>query len=443
MDEELAPDATRLLSICTYSPHKPACRMQYILEKGQCGIVADRDLCLGDPILCERAMVMEEHDPTESSLEDYNLRVTVQLQTACQPFVRYFLGLPCELELPVPAMFAARFNRASIPVPYHYEPSFEYPRALTPTGAWLNHACFPNANQTLIRGRVKDPTKEGPLYLAVRAVAPIKEGEEITVAYSHLRTNVDMRREYLYRRWGFDCLCKHCVNPDPEIEKITSLIEAYNPAAELEPALVDNPVLSLQMVGEMFRYNLLVMSYSPFMCSLLEYAAALCGYHSDQARARAFLKAVSGMYAILQGMRGDGVRRARELEKDVTKLKGFGRTKNWLSSREDYFKIGRLDEIGAVIAFMLDDFDGEYLSLDGLPFRDEDDVSDDDPGTYAQIREKEEGAKEKPHFEVADDLIEELEREKQEHDKSRQENKPGGQQKSKKKKNKKNKKKKK
>ena len=66
----------------------------------------------------------------------------------------------------------------------------------------MNHSCLPN---TVVHFRLNGQ-------IVCTAVKDIAAGEEITVSYAgYLPQSVEWRRISLQSRWGFTCLCSHCV----------------------------------------------------------------------------------------------------------------------------------------------------------------------------------------------------------------------------------------
>lgn len=75
---------------------------------------------------------------------------------------------------------------------------------LFPFLSMLNHSCAPNAAFTAAApGGV----------MAVRALAPVRRGEELTVSYLNLYESRDARRSAALATKGFTCACARCVQP--------------------------------------------------------------------------------------------------------------------------------------------------------------------------------------------------------------------------------------
>ncbi|EME43649.1 hypothetical protein DOTSEDRAFT_54407 [Dothistroma septosporum NZE10] len=75
----------------------------------------------------------------------------------------------------------------------------------------INHACIPNAASTA--GETDDED-------SIRAIAPIKKGDEICISYRSdlcwIMTRV--QRQALLQSWNFDCQCPLCDLPSAEID---------------------------------------------------------------------------------------------------------------------------------------------------------------------------------------------------------------------------------
>jgi hypothetical protein len=82
--------------------------------------------------------------------------------------------------------------------------------SITPPVNFLNHACFPNASVTFCGGFLGPSRRNKPNQ--VRALTPIKPGEEVTVSYSQSlhSQSASERRGVLSEDWGFTCRCVAC-----------------------------------------------------------------------------------------------------------------------------------------------------------------------------------------------------------------------------------------
>lgn len=77
------------------------------------------------------------------------------------------------------------------------EEDWEISGALYDLASYINHSCLPNSYKVFI----------GDILL-LRAIRPIKAGEELTLSYVNLQEQ--KRRQYLKKTWGIDCRCPLC-----------------------------------------------------------------------------------------------------------------------------------------------------------------------------------------------------------------------------------------
>ncbi|CCW66619.1 unnamed protein product [Phytomonas sp. Hart1] len=84
-------------------------------------------------------------------------------------------------------------------------------KAMYAIGSLFNHACDPNCFASFVGG----PRGSSPK-LVVRAIRPIMEGEELTLAYAGIDAfhfhSMRNRLQTLRNRYGFICRCTTCVN---------------------------------------------------------------------------------------------------------------------------------------------------------------------------------------------------------------------------------------
>ncbi|XP_069779637.1 histone-lysine N-methyltransferase Smyd1-like isoform X2 [Narcine bancroftii] len=70
---------------------------------------------------------------------------------------------------------------------------------LFPNLCLVNHNCWPNCTVILNNGKIQ-----------LRAIQPVKSGEELTVSYVDFLNLSTDRREMLKKQYYFDCNCEHC-----------------------------------------------------------------------------------------------------------------------------------------------------------------------------------------------------------------------------------------
>ena len=59
--------------------------------------------------------------------------------------------------------------------------------------------------------------------MAVRAIKPVKEGDELTISYADPTVGRDERRETLWDKYRFDCACALCVSPRNENRQLLGI----------------------------------------------------------------------------------------------------------------------------------------------------------------------------------------------------------------------------
>lgn len=115
---------------------------------------------------------------------------------------------------------------------------------LDPAIARLNHSCDPNAVMVF----------DGPR-LAARALAPIREGDEVLISYIDNTAPYGVRQGELQSQYFFDCKCTKCqlgnkaaqdafLDPTSDFEERIKLID------DLLPKLVDDPAWPRHVLGE-------------------------------------------------------------------------------------------------------------------------------------------------------------------------------------------------
>src|SRR5436190_2575489 len=148
------------------------------------GLFATEDIPRGSPIFSEEVMVVDKTlKSLGGSLTEYNTVLKQELHAVKEPgFARDFFKLP-RFSKAKWGPLAAFFERGSIP-----EDGWgKQLRVLGLTSAYLNHACIPNAQHTLVRGMYGE---EEINRLVVFACTHISAEEEITVGYGYLHMDV-------------------------------------------------------------------------------------------------------------------------------------------------------------------------------------------------------------------------------------------------------------
>ena len=102
-----------------------------------------------------------------------------------------------------------------------------YPRVSRVAGAVyktlsrFNHSCVPNCSWSFVPQGT--PGSVGAASVAVRAIKPVKEGDELTISYADPTVGRDERRETLWDKYRFDCACALCVSPRNENRQLLGI----------------------------------------------------------------------------------------------------------------------------------------------------------------------------------------------------------------------------
>ena len=102
-----------------------------------------------------------------------------------------------------------------------------YPRVSRVAGAVymtlsrFNHSCVPNCSWSFVPEGT--PGSVGAASVAVRAIKPVKEGDELTISYADPTVGRDERRETLWDKYRFDCACALCVSPRNENRQLLGI----------------------------------------------------------------------------------------------------------------------------------------------------------------------------------------------------------------------------
>ncbi|RMX65130.1 hypothetical protein DD238_007585 [Peronospora effusa] len=84
-------------------------------------------------------------------------------------------------------------------------------------GAMINHSCNPNCIVTFV---------PKTLDMEIRAMKPIKSGEEITQTYVDIALPRRMRQQRLQRKYHFCCECTRCLQPLKDPQSLDAFLDA-------------------------------------------------------------------------------------------------------------------------------------------------------------------------------------------------------------------------
>ena len=94
----------------------------------------------------------------------------------------------------------------------------EFPRPARVAGAVyrtlsrFNHSCAPNCTWSFVHESESKPGG-GAVSVNVRAIKPVKEGDELTISYVDPTVGRAERREQLWAKYRFECACPLCAGP--------------------------------------------------------------------------------------------------------------------------------------------------------------------------------------------------------------------------------------
>lgn len=199
------PDCVLFNNALKQMSDSPACLIKEIAGKGM-GMVARRKLYPGDLILSEKPLfVMPEEvfDSGPEVSEEWLDRAINRLTCVKREL---FMSLS-DCRNALDPGYLGRFYTNCM----FYDETFT---VVCPVMARANHSCRPNAEFV---DRVDLGVNE------LRTMYVIEAGEEICINYLAMSEEAcdvrDVRREYLRRYYGFQCVCRACTLEDNELEE--------------------------------------------------------------------------------------------------------------------------------------------------------------------------------------------------------------------------------
>ena len=125
----------------------------------------------------------------------------------------------------------------------------EFPRPARVAGAVyrtlsrFNHSCAPNCTWSFVHESESKPGG-GAVSVNVRAIKPVKSGDELTISYVDPTVGRAERREQLWAKYRFECACHLCAGPrdangqlpgtDPYLEAVFGTIDEKDARATVE-----------------------------------------------------------------------------------------------------------------------------------------------------------------------------------------------------------------
>ena len=213
--------------------HKNNCVPVMIAEVGKKGLVAAKDIKMGEQILIDSVAISMERKPFGD----------VVTRKFAQSFRDQIQGLPEEK--------ATQFNNLSVNnsitlsernlktlrkenclgemkifLSNRIEIEKEDLDALFYVLSLINHSCSPNVEECPLPRESEDQEKVEEYEL--RAVRDISKGEEITICYSNFATRSPKhtRLSYLKEKFGFNCKCCVCCDYNDDQDRIIEKLKA-------------------------------------------------------------------------------------------------------------------------------------------------------------------------------------------------------------------------
>ena len=125
----------------------------------------------------------------------------------------------------------------------------EFPRPARVAGAVyrtlsrFNHSCAPNCTWSFVHESESKPGG-GAVSVNVRAIKPVKEGDELTISYVDPTVGRAERRKQLWAKYRFECACPLCASPrdanrqlpgvDPYLEAAFGAVDDDDARATIE-----------------------------------------------------------------------------------------------------------------------------------------------------------------------------------------------------------------
>ena len=125
----------------------------------------------------------------------------------------------------------------------------EFPRPARVAGAVyrtlsrFNHSCAPNCTWSFVHESESKPGG-GAVSVNVRAIKPVKSGDELTISYVDPTVGRAERREQLWAKYRFECACHLCAGPrdangqlpgtDPYLEAVFGTVDEKDARATVE-----------------------------------------------------------------------------------------------------------------------------------------------------------------------------------------------------------------
>ena len=197
-----------------------------------------------------------------------------------------------------------------------------------PTISLINHCCLPNSHNNW---------NSDEEWETIHAVRDIKAGEEITISYDQGGPS-DARRAHLKNAFGFDCHCRLCSLPHPDLQNSDDRrLQIQN----LDSTIGD-PGRVMNKPGDCLAdcrrlHQVLEDEYeghaSALIARLYYDAFQISITHSDQARASIFAQRAYQSRIICEGDDSPETQQMKRFMQDPTAHRNFGVSRRWRTAK--------------------------------------------------------------------------------------------------------------
>lgn len=184
----------------------PAYELRDIPGKGK-GMIATRDIALGEIVIVERPVTIYETFIDLESLNGFEQYVKMFMN----PEIWKAYNNLCNVKGDSISHFRGVCNTNAFEVDIDFFGKHNSYGAVFLELSRLNHSCGPNL----------DRLWDSHLFVfTVQAVRPIRAGQELTVGYENICEPHAFRRSELERKYKFDCACGYCTNTSPASDQV-------------------------------------------------------------------------------------------------------------------------------------------------------------------------------------------------------------------------------
>lgn len=333
------------------------------------GLKATSYIHPGTLLIDERviAVFAEERVKSVTNPREYNQLVAGKVKAlGGNEFARQFMTLPNKLKDSYPGfknIFGGVIETCHFPANLDGNPA----AVVGLDAAYLNHACVPNVVVSFVTPvdiygvHAKEHPNE--FWLRVYSCIGIKEGEEIVAAYTHLNVPSGVRKARLKGFFGFSCLCKHCVAPDPDME---GFMDVYGKIERsmIQPNVIDKePASALKAAYDLGTGMTSIGIFDYRHASLWEQCAVICAWHSDEGRTLVFAGRAHASYDLIEGGDGRNCKRLWMWRNDIRRLPGYGASNRGKSTQFDAKLLIFNQRRQTEMLFMLGADASEYIRL--------------------------------------------------------------------------------